>query len=234
MVSLARLALILTISVVSHSARSQTPPPAATGPQRWEKDIAAFEAADKQTPPPQSPVIFVGSSSIRMWSLPESFPDRPTLNRGFGGSTLADSIHYFDRLIIPHQPSAIVVYAGDNDIAKEMSAEEVAADFQKLAGLASEKLPGTPVIFIAIKPSIKRWNLWPAMSRANSLIASWCASRPGVHFADIAAPMLADVEAGQPPRASLFKKDGLHLSEEGYAVWTRVIEPMLARVLNKN
>ncbi len=234
MVSPFRIALVLAISVVSHSVRAQDPTPTVTGPQRWEKDIAAFEAADRETPPPKNPVIFVGSSSIRMWTLTENFPDLPTLNRGFGGSTLADSIHYFDRLITPHRPGAIVVYAGDNDIAKDMTAEEVEADFRKLAGLAAERLPGTPVIYIAIKPSIKRWNLWPTMSRANSLISAWCASRVDVHFADIAAPMLADVEPGQPPRASLFKKDGLHLSAEGYAMWAEVIAPILAESLKKD
>lgn len=203
------------------------------GPERWEPDFAKFAAQDQATPPPKDAILFIGSSSIRMWKLETSFPDRVVLNRGFGGSTLADSIHFFDRLVPPYRPKAVVIYAGDNDVSKGMTAAEVAADFEKLAGLCAEKVPGTPVIFLAIKPSIKRWNLWPVQRAANEAIAAWCAGREGFFFADVATPMLADVPAGDPPKADWFIKDGLHLSPEGYARWKAVLDPLLDGALAK-
>lgn len=226
--------LVLLISLLCGvSGFAQDAPPKKTGPERWEADIAKFEAQEKTNPAPKGALLFLGSSSIRMWKLEVSFPNRKTINRGFGGSTLADSIHYFDRLVTPHAPKAIIVYAGDNDIKSGLTADQVVADFKKLAALAGEKLPGTPLIFIAIKPSTSRWSLWPTMQTANEKIASWCAENEGFFYADIAAPMLADVEAGQPPKDTLFLKDGLHMTPEGYAIWKKVIDTLLKEVLSK-
>src|SRR5258707_5621029 len=83
---------------------------------KWEKDIAAFEAQDKEKAPPKQAVVFVGSSSIRLWNLKKSFPDLDVINRGFGGSRIADSVHFADRLIVQYKPRLVVFYAGDNDI----------------------------------------------------------------------------------------------------------------------
>lgn len=195
------------------------------GPERWENDISAFEARDTQSPPPDDVMIFVGSSSIRMWDLKKSWPKAKTLNNGFGGSTLADSIHYFDRIIAPYDPSAILIYAGDNDVAKGLSARETAADFKKLAGLIGKKFPDVPVIYIAIKPSKKRWDMWPKMSKANKLIARQCKKNPQLYFADIGAPMLEDTEGA--PSDDWFVEDGLHLSPSGYARWTDIVNGSL-------
>lgn len=219
------LALLLILVSPAFADRSKLPDPA----KQWEDSIAKFEAADKKSPPPEKPILFVGSSSIRMWNLEKSWPDRVTLNCGFGGSTLTDVVHFFDRVVVPYKPKAIVVYAGDNDIAKGLTPDEVFEDCQKLIGLVDEKLPGTPVIFIAIKPSVKRWEMWPTMKAANDQIAKFCESRETLWFADIAKPMLR-TENGQPNPA-WFKADGLHLADEGYAAWKEVIEPLLEAAL---
>ncbi len=189
---------------------------------KWEKSIAAFETADKKTPPPEHPVLFVGSSSIRMWDLNQFFPKFKTLNRGFGGSTLADSIHFFDRIIKPYQPKVIVLYAGDNDMAGGLSPKEVLKDFKTLSGIVKTSLPDTPLIYIAIKPSISRKKLWPEMKQANDLIAAYCAQTENLYFADIARPML---EQNLSP--DLFKTDGLHLTDKGYELWKKVVFPLI-------
>lgn len=200
--------------------------PAPSGAARWEKEISAIEARRTESPAQPGALLFVGSSSIRLWDLEGSWPGKGALNHGFGGSNLSDTVHFFDRIIAPYQPRAVIVYAGDNDVAKNRTADEVAADFQTLAGLVGKKLPGVPLVYIAIKPSIKRWNLWPEMKRANEAIAALCASAEHLHFADIAAPML---EAGEtaPPAKEWFKEDGLHLSPSGYARWTAVVNEAL-------
>ncbi|MCB1229830.1 MAG: hypothetical protein KDN19_06170 [Verrucomicrobiae bacterium] len=215
------------------SLLAQKEDPKPLDPTRWENDMKKFEAQDEASPPPKGALLFVGSSSIRLWELKNNFPSEATINRGFGGSTIADSVHYFDLLVARHQPKAILMYAGDNDVAHGLTPAEVAADFEKFAGLVSEKLPGTPVIYIAIKPSRKRWEMWPTMKDANDRIAAWCAKHDHFYFADIGAAMLADAEAGQPPAESWFRSDGLHLSPEGYAGWTKVIRPIIDEALKK-
>ncbi len=85
---------------------------------KWENDIAAFEAADRIDPPPKDAIVFVGSSSIRLWkTLSDDFSGLPVINRGFGGSCMHDTLRYADRIVIPYRPRHVVVYAGDNDIA---------------------------------------------------------------------------------------------------------------------
>jgi lysophospholipase L1-like esterase len=195
-----------------------------SGPARWEADMKKFEAKDEATPPPKGGILFVGSSSIRMWDLKKSFPDLDAINRGFGGSEIPDSTYFADRIIIKHEPKLILLYAGDNDISKGRSAEETFENFKTFATKVRGSLPETKIIFIAIKPSAARWKLWPEMNVANALIARHASKTDGIDFADIASPMIGT--AGPPPD-DLFVKDGLHLSERGYALWVEVIRPMI-------
>jgi lysophospholipase L1-like esterase len=137
---------------------------------RWKKTIAALEQQDKVKPPPKNAIVFVGSSSIRLWDLGKSFPGLDVINRGFGGSQLADSVHFAARLVIKHAPRLVVLYAGDNDIALGNAPERVAADFRAFVRAVHKELPQTKVIFLSIKPSVLRWKLWDKMQTANKLI----------------------------------------------------------------
>ena len=193
--------------------------------KNWDPSIRAFEEADQENPPPASPVLFVGSSSIRMWDLPSSFPDQPVLNRGFGGSELSDAIRYFDRIVLPYRPRLILLYEGDNDIGNGETPDQVVTDYRRFAKLVRTKLPGTHFAFLPIKPSLKRWNLWPEMKRANEAIQQLCAEDDYLHYLDTVTPMLG--EDGKPMPA-LFEEDGLHLNPGGYRAWTRVVSSWLA------
>lgn len=204
---------------------------AEKGPERWEGAIQRFEAADRESPPAEGGVLFIGSSSIRGWDLERSFPELGAINRGFGGSQIEDSTYYAERIIFPYRPRTIVLYAGDNDIADGESPAEVFADFKKFVRTVREELPDTRIIFIAIKPSLPdspagRWDMAPEMSLANAMVRSYTRRRAGLVYADIFTPMLG--EDGRP-RRELFAGDGLHLSEKGYEVWAEVMRPMLHR-----
>ena len=188
---------------------------------RWEDAISKFEAADKEQAPVKNGVLFLGSSSIRVWkSVAEDFPNHEVINRGFGGSTLPDCIHFFDRLVKPYAPSTIVFYEGDNDVGRGDSARTVYENFKTFAAMVEEHLPETKLIFIAIKPSIKRWNLAPEMKKANRMIQHYVWLNKNLGFADIWGPMLG--EDGKP-RPELFLDDGLHMTAKGYEIWTKVI-----------
>ncbi|MFM9966277.1 MAG: GDSL-type esterase/lipase family protein [Planctomycetaceae bacterium] len=192
---------------------------------KWEKEIAAFEAADQKQPPPKGGIVFVGSSSIRLWDVKKAFPGLPVINRGFGGSQIEDSTHFIERIVYPYEPTAIVFYAGDNDIASGKSAETVAADFQKFAEKIHAKLPNASLFFMAIKPSPSRWKFIETQRAANKLIRDYCEMSccDGPEFVDIVKPMLGD--DGQP-REELFVKDRLHMSAAGYAIWNETLRPL--------
>ncbi len=218
--SISTLAFVATLACLSVVGAAEAK---KQGAERWESAIAKFEESDRAAPIKPGGVLFIGSSSIRMWkTLAEDFPGTPTLNRGFGGSEISDSIHFADRIVFPYKPRQIVMYAGDNDVSKGKSAEEVARDFRTFVKKVRKELPGVRVAFIAIKPSLKRWNLAPEMKEANGKIRNYCRWHRGVVYLDIWKPMLG--EDGKP-RPELFIEDGLHLSREGYELWTSVIRP---------
>jgi len=198
-----------------------------SGPERWESDIAKFEAADKENPPTAGGVLFIGSSSIRMWkTLTEDFPNESVINRGFGGSEISDSIHFADRIVFPYKPRTIVLYAGDNDISRGKNADKVLDDYKTFVRTVRKNLPTARIAFIAIKPSLKRWELASEMKKANGKIRRYCALRRRLDYMDIWKPMLGK---DGTPRPELFAKDGLHLNSEGYKLWTSVIRPFVAK-----
>jgi lysophospholipase L1-like esterase len=192
----------------------------------WEKQIAAFETEDAKKAIPAGATIFVGSSSIRMWKLADSFGDRAVYNRGFGGSQLADSVYYLDRLVLKHKPKVAVVYAGDNDLAGGKTPEKVVADFKALVEKFQASLPESKLIYIGIKPSIQRWKLIEKVRAANRDMQAFAAQSKNVVFVDVDKPMLG--EDGQP-KPELFLKDGLHMTAEGYKIWTALVLPHLEK-----
>lgn len=213
--------------VFAHSFAEEPVSPFA----QWESAIAAFEKEDAKSPPPKGAVLFVGSSSIRLWKVEKSFPKHTVINRGFGGSQIADSVHFADRIVIKHAPKTVVFYAGDNDIAKGKTPEQVAKDFESFVKAIHEKLPETKIVYIGIKPSIKRWNLVETIRNANRLIETQCQADDRLAFVDPFPGMLG--EDGKP-RAELFVKDGLHLSEAGYEVWMKLVLPHLPKAAATN
>ena len=204
--------------------------PSPTGPApvvisgSWDAELSAFDAQDRVDPYRKGVVVFVGSSSIRFWDLDASFPGRDYLNRGFGGSQIADSIEYLELLVLRHEPRTVVLYAGDNDIAAGKTPETVAADFDAFARNLHAALPPTGILFLAIKPSIARWSLVERMREANRLIRERTVSDGRLTYVDVHAPMIG---ADGLRRPDLLADDGLHLSAAGYALWTRILRSHL-------
>jgi lysophospholipase L1-like esterase len=202
----------------------------ADRPGQWQTDIAAFAATDRAHPPPAHPVLFVGSSSIRMWSsLGTDFPRRAVINRGFGGSRIPDATHYAEQLVAPYHPRAIVLYAGDNDLAEGCTPEQVRDAFAAFVQRARSLDAGVPIAFIAIKPSVARKNLLPQIRRANALVRAYARGQRDVSYLDVFTPMLGP--DGQPqPR--WFGADGLHMNRQGYGLWTGLVRDWLHRTLD--
>ncbi|MGH8216061.1 MAG: SGNH/GDSL hydrolase family protein [Rhodanobacteraceae bacterium] len=162
-----------------------------------------------------------------MWTtLARDFPGVPTINRGFGGSAIADSTQYANRIVIPYRPRVIVMYAGDNDIAEGCTPRQVLEEFKAFVARVRSELPKVTIVYISIKPSIALWTLWPQMREANGKIARWTRTQKRVAFVDVATSMLG---ADWKPRPGLFRDDGLHMTPAGYAIWVEALEPILAR-----
>ena len=191
----------------------------------FEKEIEAFEAADAKHAPPSGAVLFVGSSSIRKWTtVAADFPGLAVINRGFGGSKIPDSTHYASRIVTPYKPRAIVFYAGDNDLAGGRTPEGVLADYKAFVAEVRRSLAETPILFLAIKPSLARVKLIATQNEANRLVREYVAADKTLSYVDVATPMF---KADGQPRPELFVSDGLHMNAEGYKIWTSILTPLL-------
>lgn len=188
---------------------------------RYEKELEAFKQSDLTNPPPTSAVLFLGSSTIRLWkSLKKDFPEIPLINRGFGGSTIAESIALIDTLVFRYKPRQIVFYAGDNDIAQGKLAGQVTKDFVDFEKAVHAQLPKTTILFIAIKPSPSRWKFEKEVREANRSIQAYCEKGSNLRFLNI-FPLILNADG--LPRPDLFVADQLHLNSTGYQISAKAL-----------
>ena len=196
-------------------------------PQAWEASIRRFETRERLRPAPAGAILFTGSSSITFWSsLAQDMAPLPVLNRGFGGSRMADVVHYAGRIVRPCHPRAVILFAGTNDIAdpKPATAQQVFEGYLAFVSAIQAALPSTPIYYISITPTPLRSKYWPVVREANRLIQAHTQTDPSLHFIDIAGAFLGP--DGLPDRR-LFRRDRLHPNARGYQVWTALIKPIL-------
>ncbi|HEX9180745.1 MAG TPA: SGNH/GDSL hydrolase family protein [Burkholderiales bacterium] len=216
---------VLAITTLLLLSASGAAAPAWVPTDRWEPEVQTWEEQDRLNPPKPGGVLFIGSSSIRLWhTLAEDFPGVDVLNRGFGGSEIADSTELAQRIVVPYRPRMILLYAGDNDLANRRTPRQVREDFSAFVTRVRKDLPDIRIAFIAIKPSLARAHLLDKMREANALVREYAASRRGVAFIDVFTPMMTP---DGKVRGELFVEDGLHLNRAGYELWKAVIAPYL-------
>lgn len=207
-----------------HAATAEAQSPV----DRWEGEIAAFEASDRVTAPPRGEIVFIGSSTIRHWDTAASFPDLKVVNRGVWvsglGFELSDAVRYTDRIVIPYQPRIVVVYAGDNDINGGKLSEQVVVDAERLVNRLRTSLPDVRIVLIGLKPSPARWLQVDRMRATNQMLRNLAERDDRIAFVDVDGPMMGWDEK---PRRELYNDDGLHLSPAGYRLWTTLLRPFL-------
>lgn len=217
--SMSILALVFLFAI--NASVAQKPP--------FFDEIQNFKRQDSLAQSPKNVILFVGSSSFRLWeNLQKDFPQYRILNRGFGGSHLPEITLYANDIIFPYQPKQILIYGGDNDLAEgdSVTAYVVLRRFQDLFNTIRKKLPLTPIAFVSIKPSPSRKNLMSRAEQANLLIRGFLQDKLNTSFIDIYYPMLD--ESGEP-RKDIFLSDNLHMNEKGYEIWKKVIQPYLIK-----
>ena len=195
-------------------------------PPFWN-DIQKFKSGDAISPLPIAPILFVGSSSFTLWkNLSDAFPGRPVLNRAFGGSSLPDLIRYAYDVVLPYRPKQVVIYCGENDLAASpnVTSEEVLKRLRTFFEIIRINLPGTKISFVAMKPSPSRAAIQERVIVANNLIRNFLEGQRNTSYIDVYPAMLDDKGNF---RRELFLQDMLHMNQEGYAIWKRLIEPHL-------
>lgn len=196
-------------------------------PERFEEEIAAFEQWDLKNSFPEDAILFVGSSSIRFWETHEAFPKYPIINRGFGGSHISDVQHYYEQTIGKYDPSVIVFYAGDNDVADDKPVSQVVGDYKELVNRVMDDFQDAKFVYVPIKPSASRWEYWQKMDEVNQQIKAFNKKNDRLYYVDLATPLLA--ENGEPDDSN-YVEDQLHLSDAGYEVWDKIMSQELEHI----
>jgi lysophospholipase L1-like esterase len=192
----------------------------------YENEVQRVEK-EKGNLPYDPKMVFYGSSSIRLWeSLGEDFGAYRPVNLGFGGSTLAACVWFFDRLVGQYHPESIIVYAGDNDLGDGRHPEEVFIFFRQLVACVRDRFGDIPLAYISIKPSITRWNIVDSIRYTNTLIEEEIRKKGGnLHYINVYNRML---DGTGYPKRDLLDPDGLHISPKGYALWREVVGSYIA------
>jgi lysophospholipase L1-like esterase len=192
---------------------------------RFEKEILAFEQQDKEIEMDTGKILFVGSSSIRMWtSLESDMQPLDVLNRGFGGATTAEVYQYYDRIIQPYRPKVVVIYVGENDIAEGLKNSKVFDEVTHLFGKIKADFPDSKIVYLSMKPSIARWEMWSDFKKVNKQIKKLTAFYDSIYYIETADVML---NKDGSIRKDIFIEDGLHMNEKGYQDWTKLVKPVL-------
>lgn len=223
-----RFALLLTpamlLAVAASTLCAQVADP---DPLRFSEAFEDFASWDAKNWVPDGGIVFVGSSSIVRWNSSEAFPELPVVNRGFGGSQASDATHWVEEAVLQYDPSIVVYYEGDNDVSAGKKADQIFEDMAAFGRAVLAHDPATQIVFIAVKPSLLRWELQSEMEATNDLLRQYTLQSPRLHYVDVVTPMLGP---DGTPIPELFVSDGLHMTPAGYDIWNRVVGPVLRRL----
>lgn len=217
-----QLIRVFVLILFPFAALAQTPKDSGN---KWSAAIEAFEAGDRQTSPPKGGVVFVGSSSFKHWPrMAEDFSEIPVINRGFGGSKIADSVFFADRIVIPYEPKVVVLYAGGNDLRAGQEPDQLLANYQAFDERVRTALPKATIVHVSLNPFVKLMDKDDKIREVNRRLEAYVKSQPNMIFIDSYSRLLG--EDGRP-RPEFMWKDGLHLNEQGYGEWKAILKPVI-------
>lgn len=218
------LFLVFLFPLNSNAGQTTVP-----NPLRLEKYITRFNWQDAKNSYAENAILFIGSSSIYKWKTAEAFPNSNIINRGIPGAEISDINYFYTNLVKKYLPATVVFYCGDNDVASGKKPLKITAEFKNFVSKLKNQQPKTSLIFLAIKPSPLRWQLWQTMTEVNGLIQKYCKDDSNCTYIDSATPLLKN---GRPDK-NLFNSDGLHLNTFGYQAWEELLQPLLKTTNNK-
>jgi len=198
---------------------------------KHESEIAAFLAADAKSPPAPGGILFLGSSTIRLWKpfMAEQFPDLPWINRGFGGGRSWECLYFFDEIVTPYKPRLIVYFCGTNDtVDPGRTAESTVNNTKAFLELVHRKLPGTRVLYLSLTKAPSRRNVWDKVDAINREMAAAIQADPQAAWFDMNELVF---DAAGAPRMDLYREDQLHLNPAGYSALAKATRPLIDALL---
>ena len=204
----------------------------------WESEIKALQRLDKTETFSEDYILYIGSSSIRLWdSIHKDMSPYNSVRRGYGGAHFYDLIHFTDRIVTPHKNADAIVCFVANDLTgvwdnpkTKVSPHQVKRLFVYFTKQVRKIAPNTPIFLIEITPTQSRWNIWDKTVKANQLMKAYCESKDNLYFIPTSEKFLNE---NNLPRTELFIEDQLHLNREGYKLWAEIITTYLDKHLKQ-
>jgi lysophospholipase L1-like esterase len=191
----------------------------------FENEIRNYEKQDSISMPAKGQILFIGSSSFRIWkTFAADLAGIPAINRGFGGSTMTDALYYFDRMVVKYAPKVVVVYEGDNDLNKGISPADLAKQYEEFSSRLKKALPKTKLVYLAVRPSLSRIAIVEKQKQFNAWLENYCKSQKERYFLDMHSPFYLPDGTVMP---DIFVADRLHLNEKGYQIFSAKIREFI-------
>lgn len=193
--------------------------------RRYESEIQGLRDRDKEVADFHCDALFVGSSSIRMWkTLKEDFPMLNVVNRGYGGATIRDILYNYSSVFSKYQPRNIVFYC-DNDISGGNNKHDITAGewydlYRTFFQQVHADYPDAKIYALSIKYSGNRAKIRDTQRLVNALLKEYCDQQSWLTYVDVTSTLL--LPDGTPDN-SLFLQDQLHITRQGYTLWTNAI-----------
>ena len=179
----------------------------------------------------QGKILMIGSSSFEYWKAPEQdLAPLDVINLGIGGTAISHWTTYLDSTVVPYAPKGVMVYAGLNDFNTRANPEAVFARMKELLDGLEQKLAGVTVLCLGLCPTVARASNWSDIQKFNAMVAELCESKPGLHFLDSTAEIL---DAGGQLQKEIYRFDGIHFNDRGYACWVKSVNPAAQAVFSR-
>lgn len=192
---------------------------------RYEKNVAAYEAADKAEPPPRGAILLAGDSQFFRWkTLHEDLPGYTIINRGIDSFQFSDLLHFADRLVLPYRARLIVLHVGGNDVHNGRTPAQVLADFQTFVAKVRAVQPEVPIAFSSLTPGPGRWDEAAQRKQTNRVVKDYIATQKNIFFIDLWDAMLTP---DGKPREDIWVEDRIHPNHAGYLIRVKIMQPLL-------
>jgi lysophospholipase L1-like esterase len=202
----------------------------------FESQVKELEKLDKTETLPEDYILYIGSSSIRLWdSIHKDMSPYNSVKRGYGGAHFYDLIHFTERLVTPHKNAKAIVCFVANDLTgiwddpkTKVRPKQVNKLFKYFTKQVEKINSEIPIFLVEITPAPSRWNIWKKTALANGLMKAYCERKANLYFISTTKDFL---NKNKQPRPELFVEDQLHLNREGYKLWTKIIKSNLDNFL---
>ncbi len=176
-------------------------------------------------PDTRNEIVFLGNSITDGAEWAELFQNKRCINRGISGDVTAGILLRLDA-ITKLQPASIFIMIGINDLSRNMTVDEIIVNYRAILDQIRREAPRTKVYVESVLPvnpatglALNHTNKTDLIIELNNRLRK-LASEFGHTYIDLFSVM-ADQNNHLPRKYSI---DGVHLTYEGYRVWTEAIK----------